>query len=61
MDEAQGSARTQSTLETQRSATPSILPSTAAPFHASTRGSTSLGGGMIWTFSMFGTSGVAIA
>ena len=52
---------TQSSDVIQTSARLSILPSTAAPFQAKTRGSTSFGGGMIWTFSIYGTSGVAIA
>jgi len=53
--------QTQSDGETHNSATLSILPRTAAPFQARTRGSTSLGGGMICTFSIFGTKGVAMA
>jgi hypothetical protein len=52
---------TQSAAVTQSSDTLSILPRTAAPFQARTLGSTSFGGGMICTFSIFGTSGVAIA
>ncbi len=52
---------TQSEAVTHNSDTPSIFARTAAPFHASTRGSTSFGGGIIVTFSIFGTKGVAIA
>jgi len=43
------------------SVTPSIRPSTDAPFQVRTRLSTSFGGGIIWTFSMFCIRGVAIA
>ena len=56
-----GMMRTQSAVVTHRSETPSIFPNTAAPFQTSKRGSTSLGGGIICTFSILGTSGVAIA
>lgn len=52
---------TQSAEVSHKSETPSIFPRTAAPFHTNKRGSTSFGGGIICTFSMLGTSGVAIA
>lgn len=52
---------TQSEGVTQSSDTLSIFPSTAAPFQVKTLGSTSFGGGIIWTFSIPGTNGVAMA
>ena len=52
---------TQSLAVNHKSETPSIFPSTAAPFHTRTRGSTPFGGGIICTLSIFATSGVAMA
>src|ERR1700744_189881 len=56
-----GNPLTQSAGVTHISCTLSIFASTQAPFQTKDRGSTSFGGGKICTFSMFFTSGVAIA
>ena len=58
---ARGRCFTHSFAVTHSSDTPSIFARTAAPFQARTRGSTSFGGGIIVTFSMFATNGVAMA
>jgi hypothetical protein len=56
-----GRRLTQSEGVTHMSLTLSIFARTQAPFQTKDRGSTSFGGGIIWTFSIFLTSGVAIA